>query len=323
MMSEKITTLQDVKELTEKLKNNVKKIIKGKDETIEIIIAAMYAGGHILLEDVPGSGKTTMAKTLAKSIDGDFKRIQMTPDFLPSDVTGINFFDMKQSDFRFVKGPVFSNILIVDEINRATPKTQAGLLEAMEEGQVTVDGKTYELMNPFLVIATENPIDTQGVFPLPEAQIDRFCVKLSMSYPSHEDTIDIMKTHMSGGTVEEVEAVAAKEDILAARELVSKVNISDELIEYVVNILEATRESDRVLLGASQRGGLALIGLAKSMAAIDGRSYVLPDDIKRAAPYVLCHRLILKTSERIKKDGAREIIEQILKNITVPAEWEE
>ncbi len=315
-----INSVSDVREMAACIGDNIKKIIIGRDDTIEMVLAAMISGGHILLEDVPGSGKTMLAKALAKSIDGEFKRIQMTPDLLPADITGINFFNMKTSEFQFVRGPVFSNILIADEINRATPKTQAGLLEAMEERQVTVDGVTYQLKSPFLVIATENPIDTQGVFPLPEAQIDRFAVKLSMKYPDHQAMIDIMKTHMTKDVLMELEPVAVKSDISDAMEIVKNIRIADELVEYVVNIVEKTREDSRIILGISQRGALALISAARGLAAIAGREYVLPDDIKRAAPYVCVHRIILKNSERIKENAELEVMEQIIDSVPVPTE---
>lgn len=315
-----ISSVNDVREMVRVIEDNIKKVIIGKDDTIEMVMAAMISGGHILLEDVPGSGKTMLAKALAKSVDGEFKRIQMTPDLLPADITGINFFNMKTSEFQFVKGPVFSNILIADEINRATPKTQAGLLEAMEERQVTVDGRTYQLNSPFIVIATENPIDTQGVFPLPEAQIDRFAVKLSMKYPDHQAMIDIMKTHMTRDVLGELEPVAAKSDITDSMAIVKNIRITDDLIEYVVNIVEKTREDDRIILGISQRGGLALISVARGLAAIDGREYVLPDDIKKAVPYVCAHRIILKNSEKIKEKAEYEVMEQIIGEITVPTE---
>lgn len=316
----KIENVEDVSNLAKRLTENIGKVIIGKDETVKMLIAAMLSGGHVLLEDVPGSGKTMLAKTLARSIDGEFKRIQMTADLLPQDITGINFYNMKSAEFEFIKGPVFSNILIADEINRATPKTQSGLLEAMEEGQVTIDGKTYALSDIFMVLATENPVDTQGVFPLPEAQIDRFAVKLSMKYPSHSDMIQIMKVHMGKKVLEEIEPVATTEDITMAMEVIRNVRMTDELVEYVVNIVEKTREDERIILGISQRGALSLIAVSRSIAAMNGREYVLPDDIKNAAVYVLAHRIILKNSERIKENATQLIIEEILSQIPVPTE---
>ena len=212
-----------VLETAEKLINNIKLVIRGKDDTIEKIVVCLLLGGHVLLEDVPGSGKTTLAKALAASINGDFKRIQMTPDLLPADITGVNIFDLKTSEFKFVKGPVFTNILIADEINRATPKTQSGLLECMEENQVTVDGVTYKLEKPFMVIATENPVDTQGVFPLPEAQIDRFLMKLYMEYPSHDSMLEIFRTHLKKGMLESLKPAVTLTEIIRAAEIIEEV----------------------------------------------------------------------------------------------------
>ncbi len=315
-----INEVADIKEVSEMLIEGVKKIIIGKDETIKLLIAAILAKGHILLEDVPGSGKTVLAKTIAKCINGKFKRIQMTPDLLPADMTGINYFNIKESKFDFIEGPVFTNILIADEINRATPKTQAGLLECMEEYQVTVEGKTYKLEEPFVVIATENPVDTQGVFPLPEAQIDRFMIKLSMSYPEHNSMVEVLKRHMNGTLISEVKEIIDIEDIKKMQEMIYNVSVSDAIFEYIVSIIEATRNHEKVILGMSQRAGLSLVAMSRSIAAMQGRSYVLPDDVKTAAPYVCAHRLVLKNSERIKKDAEKEIIEELLDNVIVPTE---
>lgn len=312
--------LIEIREKAESLKENIKKVIIGKDETIELLITALFADGHVLLEDVPGSGKTMLAKTLAKSVDGAFKRIQMTPDLLPSDITGINYFDMKASEFRFVKGPVFTNILIADEINRANPKTQAGLLECMEEKQVTVDGTTYELDDTFMVIATENPVDSQGVFKLPEAQIDRFLMKLYMEYPEHDDLTKILKVHSEKELLDEIRPVMTVAEIKEIAAQVRNVRVDDCLFEYVANIVERTRNHEDIILGISQRGGIALVRAAKSMALLSGRDYVLPDDIKACAPAVLAHRLMLKNSQRLKKNGEREIILDILNEVEVPTE---
>ena len=312
--------LIEVREKADSLKENIKKVIIGKDETINHLITALFAEGHVLLEDVPGSGKTMLAKTLAKSIDGGFKRIQMTPDLLPSDITGINYFDMKTSEFRFIKGPVFTNILIADEINRANPKTQAGLLECMEEKQVTVDGTTYELDDTFMVIATENPVDSQGVFKLPEAQIDRFLMKLYMEYPEHSDMVEILKVHSEKELLDEITPVMTVAEIKEIAAMVKSVRVDDCLFEYVANIVERTRNHEDIILGISQRGGIALVKAAKSMALISGRDYVLPDDIKACAPAVLSHRLMLKKSQRLKKNGEREIVLDILNEVEVPTE---
>lgn len=312
--------LIEVKEIADKLEKNIKEVIIGKDETIKMLLVALFSKGHVLLEDVPGSGKTMLAKTMAKSIDGSFKRIQMTPDLLPSDITGINYFDMKTSEFRFIKGPVFTNILIADEINRANPKTQSGLLECMEERQVTVDGSTYQLEDTFMVIATENPVDSQGVFKLPEAQIDRFLMKLFMEYPDHEDLVNIIKLHSAQEILEQLEAVVTVAQIKEISDMAKAVRVDDSLFEYVANIVERTRTHEDVILGISQRGGIALVKAAKSLALISGRDYVLPDDIKACAPAVLSHRLILKNSQRLKKNGEKDVIESILNEIEVPTE---
>lgn len=309
-----------IKEIAERLRDNIKIVIKGKDETIEKIVIAFLTGGHILLEDVPGSGKTVLAKTFAASLDGTFQRVQMTPDLLPADLTGVNVFQPKTSEFTFVKGPVFTNILLADEINRATPKTQAGLLECMEEGQVTIDGKTWKLQNPFMVIATENPVDTQGVFPLPEAQIDRFLMKLSMEYPNHDSMVDIFRTHVDENVLQSVSTVVTLEDVRRAKDEIKKITIHEDIVEYAVNIVEATREKDYIVTGVSQRGGIALLRTARTVAAVRARDYVLPDDIKYVAKEVLAHRMILRNSMRMKQTGAKDVVQDILEQVPVPTE---
>ena len=312
--------VNEVKELYVKLKDNIKTVIVGKDDTIKMVLVALFAGGHVLLEEVPGSGKTTFAKTLAASINGEFKRIQLTPDLLPSDITGINFFNMKTSSFQFVEGPVFTNVLIADEINRATPKTQSGLLECMEEKQVTIDGVTYKLKTPFIVMATENPVDTQGVFPLPEAQMDRFIMRLAMSYPDHNSMVDIIRTHIKGSPLNNIEPVADVSDIENAISAVSQIEVCEEIMEYVVRLVEATRKDDRIILGVSQRGMLAIIRAAQSLAAISGRGYVIPDDVKEVFVNVVSHRIKFRNRERVNKEHEREIILEILENTAVPTE---
>ena len=260
--------MDSVKVIADKIAKNIGAVIKGKDDVVRKTVIALLTGGHILLEDVPGSGKTMLAKTLAASVDGTFKRIQMTPDMLPADITGVNIFDLKTSQFRFVKGPVFTNILIADEINRATPKTQAGLLECMEEEQVTVDGNTWPMEDVFMVIATQNPVDTQGVFPLPEAQVDRFLMKLYMEYPDHDSMIEIFRTHIQKDVLEQVTPVTSIEEIKNAGKQIEQVSISDAVYSYAADLVEATRTHESVVLGVSQRGGIALLRAAKTVAAI-------------------------------------------------------
>lgn len=312
--------MDSVKVIADKIAKNIGAVIKGKDDVVRKTVIALLTGGHILLEDVPGSGKTMLAKTLAASVDGTFKRIQMTPDMLPADITGVNIFDLKTSQFRFVKGPVFTNILIADEINRATPKTQAGLLECMEEEQVTVDGNTWPMEAVFMVIATQNPVDTQGVFPLPEAQVDRFLMKLYMEYPDHDSMIEIFRTHIQKDVLEQVTPVTSIEEIKNAGKQIEQVSISDAVYSYVTDLVEATRTHESVVLGVSQRGGIALLRAAKTVAAIHERTYVLPDDIKEIACDVLAHRMILKNALRVRRNAAVELMKEILEQVPVPTE---
>ncbi len=312
--------MDSVKVIADKIAKNIGAVIKGKDDVVRKTVIALLTGGHILLEDVPGSGKTMLAKTLAASVDGTFKRIQMTPDMLPADITGVNIFDLKTSQFRFVKGPVFTNILIADEINRATPKTQAGLLECMEEEQVTVDGNTWPMEDVFMVIATQNPVDTQGVFPLPEAQVDRFLMKLYMEYPDHDSMIEIFRTHIQKDVLEQVTPVTSIEEIKNAGKQIEQVSISDAVYSYAADLVEATRTHESVVLGVSQRGGIALLRAAKTVAAIYERTYVLPDDIKEIACDVLAHRMILKNALRVRRNAAVELMKEILEQVPVPTE---
>lgn len=312
--------MDSVKVIADKIAKNIGAVIKGKDDVVRKTVIALLTGGHILLEDVPGSGKTMLAKTLAASVDGTFKRIQMTPDMLPADITGVNIFDLKTSQFRFVKGPVFTNILIADEINRATPKTQAGLLECMEEEQVTVDGNTWPMEDVFMVIATQNPVDTQGVFPLPEAQVDRFLMKLYMEYPDHDSMIEIFRTHIQKDVVEQVTPITSIEEIKNAGKQIEQVSISDAVYSYAADLVEATRTHESVVLGVSQRGGIALLRAAKTVAAIHERTYVLPDDIKEIACDVLAHRMILKNALRVRRNAAVELMKEILEQVPVPTE---
>lgn len=303
-----------------KIKENIARVIVGKNDTIDMLLVSMLCGGHILLEDVPGTGKTMLIKSLAASVGCDFKRIQFTPDLLPSDITGVNFFNMKKSEFEFIPGPIFANIVLADEINRATPKTQSGLLECMEEAQATIDGKTYPLASPFMVIATQNPVESMGTFPLPEAQLDRFLMKGSMDYPTHEESVDILARFDKSSPLTTLESVVSAEEMQKAIAELPNIYICRELMGYISAIVEKTRDYPRVVLGVSPRGALSLMKAAKGYAAIAGRDYVLPDDIKRAAHPVLEHRMVLENALRIRKNAAAEIIDDIISGVTVPTE---
>lgn len=310
-------------EVTRALKDNVGKVIVGKDEIIQMLLAALIAGGHVLLEDAPGTGKTVMTKAIAKSLSADFNRIQFTPDLLPSDITGMNIFKQKEGEFQFIKGPVFANIILADEINRATPRTQSSLLECMEEKQVTVDGVTYSLEEPFLVIATQNPIETAGTFPLPEAQLDRFMMKLSVGFPSKEEEIHMISRFMSENPMDSLKPVCTKEDLMEMRKECQEVFIHPELKEYIVNLVQATRSHPSVALGVSPRGTLAFVKVLKVYAAMNDRNYVIPEDIKKLARPVMAHRMITYSSVASNKTE-ESILDGILSGTAVPTEnWSE
>lgn len=301
------------------IRSNIKKVMIGTDTVIDLILTAFAAGGHVLLEDVPGTGKTVMAKSLSKSIAGDFNRIQFTPDLLPSDVTGLNYFNQKEGAFVFRQGPVFCNILLADEINRATPRTQSALLECMEERQVTVDGTTRKLDRPFFVIATQNPIETAGTFPLPEAQLDRFLMQLSMGTPTKEEELAIMKRFIANQPLEQLEAVCTKEDILALQDACTSVYVHPAMMTYMVDLVQATRSHAQVITGVSPRGTLALLKAAQAYAMIQGRDYVVPEDVKMVAVPVMAHRLVISRGFGSLSNG-RQIIEELLGTIAVPTE---
>ena len=313
--------VSEIAALSRTLRDNIKQVIVGKDEVIDKVILSLLCSGHILLEDIPGTGKTTMAKALARSIDCRFKRIQFTPDLLPSDLTGINFYNQKESDFVFKEGAVFTNILLADEINRATPRTQSSLLECMEEMQVTVDGTTYRLDLPFLVVATQNPIEVQGTFPLPEAQLDRFFVKLSMGYPSPDFEREMLLNLVVAHPLESLEPVVKADVIVEAQKAVREVKVSQAVAGYIVALADASRRHDKVRIGISPRGTLALSRAAQAFAAMEGRDYVLPDDVKAVAYDVLCHRIICKGYNITQSnEGSAEVLRQLLSQVPVPTE---
>lgn len=303
------------KDLTE----NIGKVMVGKEKVIQLLLAALLANGHVLLQDMPGTGKTKLARSLAASLSGEFARIQFTPDLLPGDVTGMNIYNRKTEEFELRKGPVFTNILLADEINRATPRTQSGLLECMEERQVTIDGETLKLAEPFFVIATQNPVETAGTFPLPEAQMDRFMLRLSLGLPDRQEELAIMDRFMREDPLEDLGPVIDIRQLSEMKEAVKQVFVHPEVEKYMVEIVAATREKNRVVMGVSPRGTLALLRAVKAYAALQGRSYCIPDDVKTLAVPTLAHRLKLSYGYQTDQE-AEDLIEEILTEIPVPAE---
>ena len=309
----------EIKALADALRANIAKVVVGKEDVVDKVLAALLAGGHVLLEDVPGTGKTLLSRALAASMDGRFSRIQFTPDLLPADVTGMAVFSPKSENFTFKPGPIFANIVLADEINRATPRAQSAMLECMEEKQVSSDGTTYPLPAPFFVIATQNPVETQGTFPLPEAQLDRFMVQLSMGYPTREEQTAILQRFMQESPQESLRPVANAEQIAQAQKAVRSVRVAPELLDYIGALCEKTRALDDALLGASPRAALALMRVSQSLAAICGRDYVTPEDIKTMAEPVLAHRLILRTAYG-RRGRAAEAVGEVLASVPVPTE---
>jgi len=304
--------------LCNKISENVSRVIVGKDQAIELLLVGLLAEGHVLLEDVPGVAKTLLAKSLAKSIGGSFKRVQFTPDLLPADITGFNVYDQKTGNFSFHPGPVITNILLADEINRTIPRTQSSLLECMEERQVTVDGKTHPLPAPFLVMATQNPIELEGTFPLPEAQLDRFLLKTQLGYPDKKEEIRILERFQENDPFPLLEPVATPEHITGLQIIRRSIRVSQPIREYIADIVHATRADEAIQYGGSPRASLGLMRAGQALAALRGRNYVLPDDIKCLAHPVLTHRLILTENERLKGKSTDHFIEKLLRRIPVP-----
>ena len=292
--------------------DNVERVIVGKREQIELLMVAMLCQGHVLIEDVPGTGKTMLARAVATSLGIDFGRLQCTPDLLPNDITGVSIYDQRSSTFEFRPGPVFVHVLLADEVNRATPRTQSALLEAMQEGQVTVDGVTRTLARPFLVLATQNPIEFEGTFPLSEAQVDRFLLRLSLGYPGLDDEARMLVNLRKQHPIESLEPVVDGGDLIALGDIVTDVHVDDSLLQYVLAIVDATRKHSDLALGASPRGSLALYKSAQALAAVRGRDHVLPDDVKTLAPLALCHRLIVKPATQLRGRTALTIVDEIL-----------
>lgn len=304
------------KELIEKIEANVGRVVLGKPEVVRLCVVALLAGEHVLLEDVPGVGKTLIGKALAKSVSSDFQRIQFTPDLLPADITGSSVLDGERREFRFHKGPVFANILLADEINRTTPRTQSALLEAMNEGQVTADGQTYALPRPFMVIATQNPLEYEGTYPLPESQLDRFLLRISVGYPARADELAVLASHRGGEPVDSLAAAVSAEQVLELQEAVRRVRVDESISDYLLDLVEATRRSDDLHVGASTRGALAFYRASQAAALAAGRDYVVPDDVKQLAVPVLAHRVIAKG---YLHGGSRESVEALIARLVEEA----
>jgi MoxR-like ATPase len=311
-------SVADIQAAARRIRENVTSVIVGASESIDLMLAALLAGGHVLLEDVPGTGKTTLARAFARSIGASFRRIQFTPDLMPSDITGIHFFSQRSGEFEFRPGPILANVVLADEVNRATPRTQSALLEAMEERTITIDGETQALPQPFLVMATQNPIELEGTFPLPEAQLDRFLLRLQLGYPDERGEVEVLRRFETSSPLESLQPVVDGAELVRLSASLAQVHVEDAVAQYVVRLCRATREHAAFDLGASPRASLALFRVSRALAAMDGRDYVRPDDVKLLAQPVLGHRLMLSSQTRLRGRTASDVLDEILHEVVVP-----
>jgi MoxR-like ATPase len=312
--------IEPIRAMAERARRNVERVIVGKSDAIDLLLVALLCEGHVLIEDVPGIGKTMLAKSVARTLDCTFRRIQFTPDLLPSDVTGVSFFNQRSQEFEFRPGPIFSQIVLADEINRATPRTQSALLECMEERQVSLEGETRPLPRPFIVLATQNPIELEGTFPLPEAQLDRFLLRISIGYPAEADEKEIVRRFRAANPLDELPAVVESMELAAMQRLCREVHVAEAVEDYIVRLVRASRLHASIELGASPRGSLALYRTAQAYAAVHGRGFVLPDDVKRLAPSVLTHRLITSAQSRLRGRAAQDVLEEVIASVPAPVE---
>jgi MoxR-like ATPase len=314
-------SVPDLAAAVQRVINNVEKVIVGKAESVAFSLIAVICNGHVLIEDVPGVGKTVLTKAIARSIGCSFKRIQFTPDLLPSDVTGVSIYNQKTDNFEFRAGPLMSQIVLADEINRATPKTQSALLEAMEETQITIDGVTYRLPKPFMVMATQNPIEYEGTFPLPEAQLDRFMMNIRLGYPNASDEMNILDTHQYHHPLDDLEQIMTADELVLIQQQIRSIHVDPSIREYIVAIANATRNHNNIYLGASPRGSLAIYRASQALAAIRGRGYVIPDDVKLLTKTTLAHRIIVTPAARVRAITSTAVLDEILQSVPVPGAW--